>query len=70
MVPAVNPFNPMLSEGAQLGGTALSRLSSTIDRQAEMNAYVNDFWWIMLATLAIMPLVALVRPPKKDGGKS
>jgi DHA2 family multidrug resistance protein len=70
MVPAVNPFNPMLSESAQLGGTELSRLSSTIDRQAEMNAYVNDFWWIMLATLAIMPLVALVRPPKKDGGKS
>ena len=64
MVEAVSPFNPFLSESWQQGGAGLSRLSGAIDRQAEMTAYVNDFFWIMIATLAVIPLVALVRPPK------
>jgi DHA2 family multidrug resistance protein len=30
-----------------------------------MIAYVDDFWLMMILTLAVIPLLVLVRPPKK-----
>jgi MFS transporter, DHA2 family, multidrug resistance protein len=41
-------------------------LNAEITRQATMVAYVNDFWLMMLMTLAVIPLLLFIRPPKKN----
>jgi DHA2 family multidrug resistance protein len=49
-----------------LGGTAL--LDATITQQAAMIAYIDDFWLMLFLTLAVTPLLLLIRPP--DGAKA
>ncbi len=44
---------------------SLSSLSRVVDRQAEMIAYVWDFQVLMFLTLAVIPLVFLITPPRK-----
>jgi MFS transporter, DHA2 family, multidrug resistance protein len=41
----------------------LVALNNEITRQAEMIAYIDDFLFLLIATLAVMPLLALIRPP-------
>ncbi len=41
-------------------------LNGEITRQAAMIAYIDDFWLMMLLTLGIIPLLLLIRPPKKN----
>jgi DHA2 family multidrug resistance protein len=43
-------------------------IDNEITRQASMIAYVDDFWLMMLMTAAVIPLLILIRPPKKSAG--
>ena len=49
------------------GETALAMVNAEINRQAAMVAYIDDFWLMMWVTLAAVPLVLLLRPPKPGG---
>ena len=42
-------------------GTAL--LDGTVTQQAAMIAYIDDFWLMLFLTLAVTPLLLLIRPP-------
>jgi DHA2 family multidrug resistance protein len=44
---------------------ALNLLNMEVTRQASMIAYVDDFWLMTLMTLAVLPLLLLVRPAQK-----
>src|SRR3546814_5826054 len=52
----------------QSGDSAMAMLDGEINRQAAMIAYLNDFHFMLWVTLAILPLVLLLRQPthKKD----
>ncbi|MCX7355136.1 MAG: DHA2 family efflux MFS transporter permease subunit [Alphaproteobacteria bacterium] len=71
LVENVTPYNnlfraPYLPPQWSLGHSeSLSSLSRVVDRQAEMIAYVWDFQVLMFLTLAVIPLVFLITPPKK-----
>jgi DHA2 family multidrug resistance protein len=59
--PAVR--DPMsLYDMATQAGPAL--INNEITRQASMIAYVDDYWLMMLLTLAVIPMLLLIRPPK------
>jgi len=66
----VNIANPMLQDPTVTsvygsGGVAgATLLNAEITRQASMLAYIDDFWMMFLVTLAIVPLLVLIRPPK------
>jgi DHA2 family multidrug resistance protein len=47
-------------------GTGLTSLNNEITRQASMIAYVDDYWLMLLMTLLVIPLLLLIRPPKKE----
>lgn len=47
-----------------VGDTALAMVNAEINRQAAMVAYIDDFWLMMWITLAAVPLVMLLRPPR------
>ena len=68
----ITPFNPNLlaiSPDAALGDPAtLSQLDGLVNQQAAMISYVNDFWLMMLVTLAAIPLALLLRKPKAMAG--
>ena len=49
------------------GDTAMAMVNAEINRQAAMVAYIDDFWLMMWVTLASVPLVLLLRPPKPGG---
>ena len=51
------PFDPGTPSGLQA-------LNGEITRQASMVAYVDDFWLMLLMTLALMPLLFIMRTPK------
>jgi DHA2 family multidrug resistance protein len=61
--------NPALSDPsgaynlASSGGAAL--LNAEITRQASMIAYVDDYWLMMILTAAVIPMLLLIRPPKR-----
>ncbi|NVM77139.1 DHA2 family multidrug resistance protein [Duganella sp. SG902] len=44
---------------------AAAMLNNEITRQASMIAYVDDFWLMMIATLCVIPLLLLIKPPPK-----
>ncbi len=52
------------------GDTAMAMINAEINRQAAMVAYIDDFWLMMWVTLASVPLVLLLRPPKPGGLKA
>jgi len=66
----INIANPMLQDPTVTsvygsGGVAgATLLNAEITRQASMLAYVDDFWMMFLVTLAIIPLLLLIRPPR------
>jgi DHA2 family multidrug resistance protein len=53
-----------------LGDSAMAMVNAEINRQASMIAYLDDFWLMMWVTLAALPLVLLLRPPKPGGPKA
>lgn len=66
----VNIANPMLQDPTVTavygtGGVASATLlNAEITRQASMVAYIDDFWLMFIVTLAIIPLLVLIRPPR------
>ena len=59
----VNVFNPsmrpMLESGSQI---SLALMDQSINQQAQMIAYLNDFKLMFVATLLVVPLLLLIRP--------
>lgn len=72
LVERVSPYNESMSGDAlpqawsldQAAG--LSTLSREIDKQAAMIAYVDDFALIALMTVISIPIVALLRPVRRE----
>jgi DHA2 family multidrug resistance protein len=60
-----NPAVARAYDLSTLGGAAL--LDGSVTQQATMMAYINDFWLMLFLTLAVIPLLLLIRPPGKRG---
>jgi DHA2 family multidrug resistance protein len=64
----VNYANPGVNEQAVSGAynlaslDGISALNAEITRQAAMIAYVDDYWLMMILTIAAIPLLILMRP--------
>jgi MFS transporter, DHA2 family, multidrug resistance protein len=58
-----NPAVAKAYDLSTLGGAAL--LDSSITQQAAMIGYIDDFWVMLFLTLAVIPLLLLIRPPGK-----
>lgn len=52
------------------GDTMMAMVNAEITRQAMMIAYIDDFWAMMWITLAAVPLVILLRPPRDGAPKA
>ncbi len=63
----VNIANQALGDpAAALAGAGAASLNAEVTRQASMIAYVDDFWLMMLLTAAVIPMLVLIRPPKRN----
>jgi len=64
----VNPANPAVHDPMSLYDMATQAgpvlINNEITRQASMIAYVDDYWLMMLLTVAVIPMLLLIRPPK------
>jgi DHA2 family multidrug resistance protein len=56
-----NPAVARAYDLSTLGGAAF--LDSSVTQQAAMIAYIDDYWLMLLLTLAVTPLLLLIRPP-------
>jgi len=65
-VPIVDPG--LIARFGEYGDAALAALDAEINRQALMIAFVNDFRFLMLTTLAALPLVFLLRKARRAPG--
>jgi MFS transporter, DHA2 family, multidrug resistance protein len=62
------PVNPAISQSVpQLGDAALALLDAEINRQALMIAYIDDFYLMMIVSLAAIPLLLLLRKGRSAG---
>jgi DHA2 family multidrug resistance protein len=55
---------PALMNPATAGG--LAALNMEVTRQASLLAYINDFWVMMAVTVLAIPLLMLMRTPKRQ----
>ncbi|MHB8477960.1 MAG: DHA2 family efflux MFS transporter permease subunit [Steroidobacteraceae bacterium] len=56
--------NPAVAKAYDLGTLAgAAFLDSAVTQQAAMMAYIDDFWLMFFLTLAVVPLLLLIRPP-------
>ncbi|WP_288986401.1 MDR family MFS transporter [uncultured Sphingopyxis sp.] len=53
-----------------IGDVAMQMVNGEINRQAAMVAYIDDFWLMMWVTLAAVPLVILLRPPRPGAAQA
>jgi DHA2 family multidrug resistance protein len=60
-----NPAIARAYDLGTLGGAAF--LDASVTEQATMIAYIDDFWLMLFLTLAVTPLLFLVRPPPRRG---
>ncbi|MBI1170730.1 DHA2 family efflux MFS transporter permease subunit [bacterium] len=65
---AINPYNEVLAQvsPAAVSGNslALSQLDGLVNLQAAMVSYIDDFYLMMLVTLAAIPLAMILRKPE------
>jgi DHA2 family multidrug resistance protein len=60
------PISPAITQGAPpLTDAAIAMLDAEINRQALMIAYIDDFHLMMIITLLALPLILLLRKPRK-----
>jgi DHA2 family multidrug resistance protein len=65
----ITPFNPAVQAMMSAGGsTDMALLDRTINQQATMIAYLNDFKLMFIATLLMIPLLLLIRPVTHQAG--
>jgi DHA2 family multidrug resistance protein len=57
-----NPAVAKAYDLSTLGGAA--SLENAVTQQAAMIAYIDDFWLMLFLTLAVTPLLLLIRPPR------
>jgi len=63
------PIDPALTQGVPPATDAvLMMLDNEINRQAAMIAYIDDFWLMMILTLATAPLLLLLKKGRKPEG--
>jgi DHA2 family multidrug resistance protein len=68
LISGLTPFNPNLDGLAGLVGgqdAAVAMLNNEVTRQSMMIGYIDDFKLMMLVTLAVIPLLALLRKPAR-----
>ena len=62
----------MQAHGASAAGTLLGRpyalIQGTVERQAAMLSYIDCFWFLGVAILAMVPMVFLMKKSKPGGG--
>lgn len=74
LVEHVNPFNPEIPAFLDKLGASpnspvtMGAMVTEIARQAQMLAFIDLFWFIGLVTLAILPLMLLMKRPKPGAG--
>ena len=66
----MDPTSPVLSDvipipGALATPEGLAQLNGEVTRQAMMIGYVDIFSWMTLITLAMIPLILILRPPPR-----
>ncbi len=67
----VSFYNEYFRYGAQAGGWGLDdardlrALSGEIRRQAAMIGYINAFYLYTIAAAAVLPLLLLIKPPRR-----
>jgi DHA2 family multidrug resistance protein len=63
------PINPVLTQGLPpVTETALMMMDNEINRQALMIAYIDDFWFMMILTLCVVPFLLLLKKGRKPEG--
>jgi DHA2 family multidrug resistance protein len=73
LIENLNPFNPAVAP--YIAGSGLSPSSPStakivalgVARQAQMQAFIDLFWFIGWVTFALLPLVFLMKRPEKTG---
>jgi len=67
LVEHVTPFSPVMKDGAETFALdtldGLARMSAEISRQADVLAYLGDFYLLMLVPLIPLPLLLILKPP-------
>jgi DHA2 family multidrug resistance protein len=72
LVERVSAANPTPSNSALAAAFNLAHpsgfvaLNDEITRQAAMIAYVDDFLFMLVLTLVVLPLLFLIRPPRRN----
>jgi DHA2 family multidrug resistance protein len=61
-----NPAVARAFDMSTRAGAAL--LDGAVTQQATMIAYIDDFWLMLFLTVAVMPLILLIRPPGRANG--
>lgn len=58
--------NPAIARAYDLSTmSGVAFLDSSVTQQAAMIAYIDDFWLMLFLTLAVTPLLLLIRPPSQ-----
>jgi MFS transporter, DHA2 family, multidrug resistance protein len=59
--------NPAIARAYDLSTqSGAAFLDSTVTQQAAMIAYIDDFWLMLFLTVAVTPLLLLIRPPESS----
>jgi MFS transporter, DHA2 family, multidrug resistance protein len=59
--------NPAIARAYDMStSSGAAFLDSTVTQQAAMIAYIDDFWLMLFLTLAVTPLLLLIRPPGRN----
>lgn len=70
LVEGIRPDNPRLDQGFDFDlPSAVAAMNAQITRQASMVSYVDTFWLLFAVTLAVIPLLLLMRGPRAGAGK-
>jgi len=69
----LNPFNPAVAPYLAGSGLTMSSpgaikmIALGVARQAQMQAFIDLFWFIGWVTFALLPLVFLMKRPERKG---
>jgi DHA2 family multidrug resistance protein len=70
LIENLNPFNPALQAESGLSMSSPSTMKIValgVARQAQMQAFIDLFWFIGWVTFALLPLVFLMKRPERKG---
>jgi DHA2 family multidrug resistance protein len=59
--------NPAIAKAYDVGTSGgAAFLDRAVAQQAAMIGYIDDFWLMLFLTLAVIPLLLLIRPPQRQ----